>query len=201
VSYQLYLGDCLDYMRTMPDKSVDMVYTSPPFKDEDVVGEYWELYGQWMDEILRITSKVAIIINSANRLNKIISTWPPKRTMIWGKGVSQYSWRWNPIFVYQISDEYKVNKYIWCDTFGVESITGKWKVHKYQDPELLYETIIKMFEGCLSVLDPFEGSGTTALVCQRLGLQFIGCEIDPVSYEITEERIKQAAAQMLLPLT
>jgi len=29
--YTLYLGDCLEYMKSMPDKSVDAVFTSPPY--------------------------------------------------------------------------------------------------------------------------------------------------------------------------
>lgn len=190
MTVELYLGDCLDYMRGMPDKSVDMVFTSPPFKDKDVSGDYWSMYGLWMNEILRVASKVAIIINSANRLNKIISLWPPKRTLIWGKGISQYSWRWNPILVYQISDEYKVNKYIWGDAFGVESVTGKWKVHPYQDPELLYETIIKMFKDCNLIFDPFCGSGTTGQVAVKLGRNFIGAELNKEYFDITEKALE-----------
>jgi hypothetical protein len=161
----------------LADNSVDMTFTSPPFKDEDVDGNYWELYDLWMNEILRVTSKVAIIINSANRLNTIIQRWPPKRTMIWGKGISCYSWRWNPVLVYQISDNYKVNKYIWGDAFGVESVTGKWKVHKYQDPLLLYQTIIAMFKDCQTILDPFVGSGTTILAARNLGRSAIGIDL------------------------
>jgi site-specific DNA-methyltransferase (adenine-specific) len=30
--YTLYLGDCLEYMKTMPDKSVDAVITDPPYR-------------------------------------------------------------------------------------------------------------------------------------------------------------------------
>ncbi len=204
--YELYLGDCLPLMQTMEAGSVDMVFTSPPFKDEDIEGNYWELYNQWMVEILRITSKVAIIINSATRLNKIITTWPPKRIMVWGKGISQHSWRWNPIFVYQISDKYKVNRYIWCDAFGVESITGKWKVHKYQDPELLYLTIIKMFSECNVIFDPFMGSGTAGIVSLQLDKYFIGCENNPAIYSTAQELISGTThkniskAQMVLPI-
>jgi site-specific DNA-methyltransferase (adenine-specific) len=29
--YELYLGDCLEYMKSMPDKSVDAVITDPPY--------------------------------------------------------------------------------------------------------------------------------------------------------------------------
>lgn len=181
--------DCLKYMKGMDDKSVDMVFTSPPFKEEDVDGEYWELYDQWMKEMLRVSKKAVVVIHSATKLNYIVSHYPPKRTMVWGKGISCYAWRWNPIFVYQISDEYKVHKYIWCDAFGVEAVTGKWKVHKYQDPDILYETVIKMFKGCDTVLDPFMGSGTTGLACKTLGKEFIGIEMDKEKFLVAQERL------------
>lgn len=185
----LYHGDCMDYMAQIETGFFDMTFTSPPFKDADVEDDYWLLYARWMAEIFRVTRNVAVIINSANRLNEIVRTWPAKRMMIWGKGISQYSWRWNPIFVYQLSESYKVNKYIWCDTFGVESVQGKWKVHKYQDPVLLYQTIIKMFNDCDSVFDPFAGSCTTAIACKELGRTFYGCEISYDNWIVANNRI------------
>lgn len=191
----------------LADESVDIVFTSPPFKDEDVTGEYWELYADWMREIFRVATKVVCIIHSATKLNRLIVEYPPKRILIWGKGISLYSWRWNPILVYQMSDEYKVNKYIWNDAFGVESVTGKWKVHPYQDPLLLYYTVLKMFDGCNIVLDPFCGSGTTCAAAHRLGRQFIGFDLDMEYCRDANNRMRnetgqnvEAGTNVMLPL-
>ena len=41
------------------------------------------------------------------------------------------------------------------------------------------------------VLDPFMGSGTTALVCQKLGRKFIGFEINPDYIKIANRRLKE----------
>ena len=30
---KIYLGDCMDYLREMPDKSVDLILTDPPYGD------------------------------------------------------------------------------------------------------------------------------------------------------------------------
>jgi DNA modification methylase len=40
------------------------------------------------------------------------------------------------------------------------------------------------------VLDPFLGSGTTALVAERLGRRWIGCELNPAYAELARERIR-----------
>jgi DNA modification methylase len=58
-------------------------------------------------------------------------------------------------------------------------------------PEELPETCIKA--GCPiggTVLDPFLGAGTTALVADKLGRNAIGIELNPVYAEMAEKRIK-----------
>ncbi len=49
-------------------------------------------------------------------------------------------------------------------------------------------------EGAL-VLDPFTGSGTTAVACIRTGRRFIGVEKDPAHFITARERIEQELAQ------
>lgn len=183
------IGDCLELMKELEANSFDIVFTSPPFKEEDVSGDYWEFYEGFFREAYRVAGKALIIIQSATKMNDIITRYPPKRTLIWGKGVIAASWRYNPIFVYQKSEDYKVNKYIWCDCLGVNPIKGKDKSHKYQDPLLLYETVLKMFKGCNSVLDPFAGSGTTLLAGKRVGYcKIMGFEMDKKYEELIRDR-------------
>jgi DNA modification methylase len=186
---KLILGDCLEEMKKFDDKSFDIVFTSPPFKEKDVITDYWPTYDSWYKEMYRVTDKVLIIIHSATKINKLITDYPPKRMMIWGKGFSRMAWRFNPILVYQISDEYKVNKYIWSDTIGVPSLCGSNKAHVYQDPLVLYDTVLKMFKGCTSVLDPFMGSGTTGAACANLGLDFTGIEKDESYFTVAIHRL------------
>lgn len=46
-----------------------------------------------------------------------------------------------------------------------------------------------------TVFDPFMGSGTTGVSCARLGRKFIGCEIEPVFFDIACRRIEEAQRQ------
>lgn len=186
-------GNCIDIMAGFKDNQFDILFTSPPFKDEDVDGDYWEFYDKFFEQARRITEKVVCVIHTSTKLNQIIKQYPPTRTIIWGKGVSQYSYRWNPVYVYQQSEEYKINKYIWCDVFGVEAINGKWKSHPYQDPPLLYKTIIGMFKGCRTCIDPFMGSGTTLEACRHVGIDCIGIDLNPDHCRKTKRRLKQSS--------
>jgi site-specific DNA-methyltransferase (adenine-specific) len=47
-----------------------------------------------------------------------------------------------------------------------------------------------------AVLDPFLGSGTSALACQNLNRQFTGIEIEPKYVEITRNRLKKTQANL-----
>lgn len=182
--YIFKLGDAQEILPTFEDKSFDMVLTSPPFRDDDIEGEYWIFYDKIMRELFRITKKVMIIIHSSTKMNEVIKRYPPKRTVIWHKLETPYTHRYNPVFIYQISDEYKINKYIWTDSIGAIPVRNSIrKTHPYQDPLMLYVLLLKMFKGCDSVLDPFIGSGTTAKAAGQLGRDCTG--IDLIDYRET----------------
>ena len=42
------------------------------------------------------------------------------------------------------------------------------------------------------MIDPYMGSGTTALACKILGRQYIGYEINPEYVKLAEARLKDA---------
>lgn len=65
-------------------------------------------------------------------------------------------------------------------------------------PEDLIVPMVKA--GCLkdgTVLDPFIGSGTTGVVCKKLGRNYVGIELNPKYIEIAEKRINGTPKPML----
>lgn len=76
---------------------------------------------------------------------------------------------------------------------GKERLRGpdKRALHPTQKPEALVErAIIASSEPGQVVLDPFMGSGTTAVVAQRLGRHFIGIEREALYREAALARVK-----------
>jgi site-specific DNA-methyltransferase (adenine-specific) len=68
--------------------------------------------------------------------------------------------------------------------------------HPTQKPiALLLDWIAKFTEPGELVLDPFMGSGTTGIACERLGRRFIGIEKDPKYFELACARITAAHRQ------
>lgn len=71
------------------------------------------------------------------------------------------------------------------------------KLHPTQKPVKLMERLINLVSKENDIIiDPFAGSGSTALACQILNRKFIGFEIDTEYYEICLERIKNNATQL-----
>ena len=42
------------------------------------------------------------------------------------------------------------------------------------------------------VVDPFVGSGTTAVACKDLGRRFVGCDVDPECVAMAKRRLADA---------
>jgi len=185
---QLYRMDCMEGMKQFPDKYFDMCLTSPPFKDEDVQGDYWKIYDVWIKEIFRITGKVILIIHSATKINEHVLKYPSKRILIWNKGIIKYSYRFNPIYAYQIDDNYKINKKIYSDTNTQQPVRNR--SHPYEDPIKIYQWLISMFNDCNTIIDPFMGSGTTAIACEMENRKWIGFETFLDNYTTAIKRIE-----------
>lgn len=64
------------------------------------------------------------------------------------------------------------------------------RIHPTQMPEALVERILKVAsKGDELVYDSFMGSGTTAVVCKKNGLNWIGSELNPENYANATRRI------------
>jgi DNA modification methylase len=197
----LHLGDCLEYMRTMQDKSVDAVITDPPYGIADVwkggASHGWgvaslatQKRNEWdvkpdkavFQEILRIAEKVVIWGGNYFEL-------PTSRGwLVWSKpernftlSEAELAWTNIPmpvrVFDFRRSDpdrEHPTQKPVEVMKFSLEKA--------------------KLTEGA-TVFDPFMGSGTTGVACVQTGRNFIGCEIDPAYFAIAERRIRDAQAQ------
>jgi site-specific DNA-methyltransferase (adenine-specific) len=71
------------------------------------------------------------------------------------------------------------------------------RVHEAQKPVDLVEYLIRLTtrENQI-VLDPFMGSGTTAIACRNLNRRFIGFEINEIYYNDAIKRLQNETKQM-----
>jgi site-specific DNA-methyltransferase (adenine-specific) len=212
---KLYLGNCLEVMKMLPDGCVDAVVTDPPY------GIGFE-YLSHDDDPQRYETMMLSIVEQTNRLNRGLSffwqamlnadkwhRWFPPGFRLFAacKGFVQFrptpiQYSFDPIVFWGNGNgEASVYKKDWhvqaLAPFGM----GREKIeHPCPRPleQVAYIVEIASRPGD-TILDPFMGSGTTGVACIQTGRNFIGIEIDPTYYAIAEKRIAEAQAQPLLP--
>jgi DNA modification methylase len=72
---------------------------------------------------------------------------------------------------------------------------GVKRVHLTQKPVEVMEWCLGFLPNAKTILDPFMGSGTTLVACQRLGRNGTGIELDPEYFEIACKRVDEATRQ------
>ncbi len=79
---------------------------------------------------------------------------------------------------------------VWSDIDFYEE--RKSRIHPTQKPYKLIKRIINASSNPdMTVLDPFMGSGTTAVVCKDMNRKWFGCEIDTDYFNLTSKRIQE----------
>jgi len=193
-------GDCLAVMKDIPDKSVDLVITDPPYgvgmeydQFTDNKEELKKLIDNFMPEVLRIGKVVLLTPGNGNQHLYPIPNW----TLAWfyRGGANQCTWgfnTWQPILAYGKCPYRTNNLGARPDTIWKEE-TPKANGHPCPKPiefwkELLVRGSVKETD---IILDPFNGSGTTCVAAKQLHRNFIGIEISEAYCKIAQQRLRQ----------
>ncbi len=117
-------------------------------------------------------------------------------TLIWASTAPKARYTFNYESMKALNDELQMRSdWLFPICSGAERLKqdcGR-KTHPTQKPEaLLHRIILASSEAGDVVLDPFLGSGTTAVVAKRLGRRFIGIEQDELYAKAAAARIEAA---------
>ena len=197
---EVLVGNCLDLMKMMPDKCVDLVLTDPPYgmefrsnyrkiKHDKIEGD--DIFPvELIAEFQRIAKRGVYVFCRWDNLRDLP---PPKSVLAWVKNnwsmgdlQHEHGRQWEAIcfypqeqheFIKRIPDVIKSNR------------TGN-NLHPTEKPIDLMMTLLQANVGDL-IFDPFMGSWTTAKACQDLKRNFIGAELSEKYCEIGEKRLAQ----------
>ena len=208
----IYHGDCREILPSIPDKSIDLVLTDPPYgikRDKGFEGfegfggfgppiarrryeqDNWDaerINATTIKDVLRV-SKQAIIFGG----NYYADILPQgKHWLAWDKlntmptfGDCELAWTNIP--------RNSVKKY----TVEYNGLIGKEhdRKHPTQKPVKLFARILADYSSNL-ILDPFLGSGTTAYCAKKLNRYCIGIEIEEKYCEIAAKRCCQSVMEL-----
>ena len=178
-------GKAEDVLKTFPNGCIDLILTDPPYPD------YYEEEYQYRDGILDILKKFSckqLIFWSA----KVDFPLNYTAIHIWDKKCGVGS-MYERIFERNGGKNYRVFGYYLINSSVAAKYTGDiFTGHKSQKPiKLIKKLVEEHTKKGDTVLDPFLGSGTTAVACKELGRNYIGIEISPEYCKIAENRLAQ----------
>ena len=195
---QIICGDFSLLQKDIPDESIDLVFTDPPY-----LKEFLYTYDYMAEYCPRIMKQGASLITIAAHyaIPQITSYFKNKLKYRWIFCMNQFNGShsrmamgievmWKPMLWY-VKGSYPSGRGFLRD--GIE-ITGKAgqkkKLHKWeQDESWATYYISKLTKEGDTVLDPYCGSGTVPVVCKKLNRNYIGIDINPEYVEITNNRL------------
>lgn len=218
---QIICGDCLEVMKEIPDKSVDLVVTDPPYgmnyqsswrtnKHEKILLdnsiEWFEVFAKEVFRILKDNTHIYIFCN--DYAISYFRTWlneagfNNKRVLVWVKN--------NHTAGDLYGDYANKTEFILYSQKGRRLLNGNRDTnvlnfarvntdkHPTAKPEKLCSYLIeKSSQENDIILDPFLGSGTTAVACLELNRHFIGIELSSEYCEIAKKRIREIQPQLV----
>ena len=193
--YELLNVD-IRYLDTLiPDESVDVIITDPPYPKEFV--PLYDTLGKLAARVLKPGGSM-IVMSGQSYLPEVIGYlsshlnyhWtmaymtPGAGPTIWKRSVNTF---WKPLLWY-VKGEY--DGYWQSDVF--KSDANEKSHHEWQQSISGMDRIIERFSlPDQVVLDPFCGAGTTGVSAISQYRRFIGVDLDPKAIASSEERLSQ----------
>jgi len=202
----LYCGDCLEIMPMLP--KVDLLLTDPPYGINHIT------HGQIFKESFSIKGDSDLwayqyLVSLKKPLCAFYSPYNPpcikwRSILVWYKGPqvgaggdAKTCWK-RDIELIGIINNMALSGKRDSSLLRFNSAVKKPSGHFCEKPLSLMIYLAKKIPAGITV-DPFAGSCTTAIACERLNRKWICIEIDEHYCEISKQRIIRETKQLRLP--
>ena len=214
---KLVLADCLEWLPTLEAGSVDAVVTDPPFGigfKYESHDDTPENYGPWIWSVIEkcesmCSSGAPVFVWQTMKNCRMFHEWFPRDWRIFAAAKNfvqmrptamQYSF--DPVVVWWTEGKPWASGTASRDFHIANTapvVAKPWNLergHPCPRPIDQIQHVVEQWvrpEG--TAIDPFTGSGTTAIACIRTGRRFIGCEIERKYFDIACARIDRELDQ------
>lgn len=188
---RLILGDGLAVMPALG--RFDACVTDPPYgigiTKSNRLAVSRGLGGKaWDDSAADVSAIVALGIPTIIWGGNYFDLPPTRAPLVWdknnaGRDFADFEMAWSNLDM--------VARRIVCRPMNMDG----GKMHPTQKPVAVMEWCISHIPDAATILDPFMGSGTTLVACQRMGRAGTGIELDEDYWKVACERVHQAWKQ------
>jgi ParB-like chromosome segregation protein Spo0J len=203
---KLLLGDLREEAKQIPDNSVDLIFTDPPYETADL-----PLYAELAKLALRVLKPGGSLVTYAGHyalpqvfdyleeqvehsnlkyIHQIIVQHSGQREILFAYNIGV---KYKPLlwFVKGVNSPYGTGSTSYLEDVILSEPVGK-EFHKWQQSAVEAEYMIShLTVENQVVLDPFLGGATTAIAALKLNRKFIGIEIEEDYYNIAKSRIAE----------
>ena len=203
---KLYHGDCLEIMPHL--EPVDLVLTDPPYgidyqsaRRTDRAEWKPKIHGDHEFPLWVFDLKPSNALFVWCRWDNLKEIPTPKSFIVWDKCCHsmgdlkhEFGRQWEAIAFYPQEQHHFKRRPV--DIIRHPKISPEKLLHPNEKPVGVYFPLLRSHDGI--VLDPFLGSGTTAVACERLNRKWIGIEIEEKYCAIAKQRIENERKQRKL---
>lgn len=154
--------DTIENIVEIPNKSVDLILTDPPYNFTDDLKLYLH------EEFMRIAKSAVIVFSPPENQWNFGQLYEPDHYLFWTKAIStkntskSYSRFVEMIFVYELEDYVWNTQYHWSNYVNIlnDKVVGL-SDHPHEKPPSLIDRLIRLHSNPgQKIFDPFCGSGT-----------------------------------------
>lgn len=178
--------DCLEYMRTLPDKAFDLAIADPPYginaakmtmgsgKNKQWGKRNWDNdvpSDDFFSELMRISENQ--IIWGGNYFSFLP---PTKSWIVWDKGIygdcsfADGELAWTSFDMVMRIAQIRYKGFLGADDN---------RIHPTQKPVALYAWLLKHYaKPGDRIFDPMMGSQSSRIAAYKMGFDYVGCELD-----------------------
>lgn len=212
---QIICGDATRILKQLPDKSIDLVVTDPPYGDNTSYGKYNRTIAgnehplvalSVMAECYRVLKRNAAVymfcgsrhLGFLRSFFEGYTNYAIRDVLIWDKTLRGGGYGFRRQYECILVLEKGKPRYRNPNLSNVLRFRRTRAIrHPHEKPVELTKVLIRQSSDERDVvLDPFLGSGTTALAARGLNRCYVGVEVDPSYYTIAKTRLQRISEDL-----
>ena len=188
------LGDCMDFMKDIPDKAYELAIVDPPYGIGISKNPFRQKHNKsnwdnatpddnYFKELFRVSQNQIIWGGNYFPLpaSQGFVIWDKEQPEDFSSAMCEYAWS-------SFQSPAKI--------FRLWVVLEKGKIHPTQKPVKLYKWLLdKYAKQGDKILDTHLGSGSSRIACYDYGFDFTGFELDKDYFDAQEKRFKDHISQ------